>query len=807
MVLPTGGADDLIFQALVQDKTIEFFNNFDKRIDQLESRSSQGFSNVERGIAGIGPAIGIVGGIIGGLTTQLIQFGYQGAAALVDFGKNAIQLRARADTLKVVLNQVGASMGKTEEEGANTVEQLRDLGITTISATQSLIRMARANIDWAEAAKLARIAQNSAVVAGINSSQAFDRLVLGIQKMEPELLDELGITLQREQAYDRFAKTINKTVKELSIAEKQQAILDDIYRQSGVVAGVYESAMDTVGKKVTSTARYVEELQLQIGGLFQPAYFTQVEFFQTKLKEWYEWFQNNQDAVKDLTDFITKLTEATLNFIDTALTGFGKLPGLITNVGLEIAKIINYQFELGQDVDANAESIGQHFKELVVLISAVISTSFQQVGELVSGALAYLDALSKAAQGDVEGVQDALERARAAGRNFFSGQNYKENFDEAFASASEFFGIIESGDDAVDQLTDSMDELGDSVDSVQEALDSLGSDLQSLYDDIQKQIAEDAIKEARRAQEEALRNSFRREDIELSHQERLKRIRENYKDAQLREEEEHSNRLVDIERDYQRTIQDLQDRFTFEANELARQRDAVGLLRLKRRNKQDIEEADKGRQQQVDDEDRAFSKRLKDQKRNVQKELDQAEEARRKDYENLRRSLNREQQLRNLQARFQAEDRQRALQQELQDLFKQYYSVEGLTVDHLQNLLGYWSQYFGDLTQYIQNFNNVMAGGLGPVAYTTTPIYQTPTSDLSRRNTVSGQAGQVSRLLADPSRFMGQFGPSTPQVPFSSPVTQKIKKEITIRVEGDELTPLIRRQIVNVIGEVERNTA
>lgn len=66
---------------------------------------------------------------------------------------------------------------------------------------------------------------------GRDFADSFDRLVRGISKAEPELLDELGITLRLQTATEDYAKAINKSADDLSAYERSQAVLKETMRQ------------------------------------------------------------------------------------------------------------------------------------------------------------------------------------------------------------------------------------------------------------------------------------------------------------------------------------------------------------------------------------------------------------------------------------------------------------------------------------------------------------------------------------------------------------------------------------------------
>jgi len=87
---------------------------------------------------------------------------------------------------------------------------------------------------------LAEGAKKAASALGRNFEDAFDRLIRGASKAEPELLDELGITLRLETATKRYADQVGKSAKDLNTFEKSQAVLLETQRQLDAQFGQME---------------------------------------------------------------------------------------------------------------------------------------------------------------------------------------------------------------------------------------------------------------------------------------------------------------------------------------------------------------------------------------------------------------------------------------------------------------------------------------------------------------------------------------------------------------------------------------
>lgn len=89
---------------------------------------------------------------------------------------------------------------------------------------------------------MAIAARKVSTAMGVGFEDAFDRLVRGVSKAEPELLDELGVTLRLETANRQYADSINKNVDALTTYEKSQAVLASTMKQVETQFGEVEPA-------------------------------------------------------------------------------------------------------------------------------------------------------------------------------------------------------------------------------------------------------------------------------------------------------------------------------------------------------------------------------------------------------------------------------------------------------------------------------------------------------------------------------------------------------------------------------------
>ena len=200
--------------------------------------------------------------LLGGLTMV-------GVAAFGLATKSAFTA-ARTETLGVAMKAVAKATGTSTKLLAEQEEALKKQGITTQEARGTLTRFMQSQLDVADASKIARVAQDLAVISGENSSVTTARLTDAIATMNPILLKQVGLTKNSSEIFEAYGKTIGKTGEDLTATEKKQAMVNYILEAGKDVAGSYELAMDTVGKKMGSLSRYFEEAFNVIGEYFLP---------------------------------------------------------------------------------------------------------------------------------------------------------------------------------------------------------------------------------------------------------------------------------------------------------------------------------------------------------------------------------------------------------------------------------------------------------------------------------------------------------------------------------------------------------
>jgi hypothetical protein len=210
--------------------------------------------------------------------------GAYAAYKIADHVRDSAMLAARYETMGVVMRVAGNNAGYTNAKMLELQKSLQATGISMLQSRDALTQLSTANIDLSKATDLARIAQNLAVVANKNSSEALGDLIHGIKSGQSDVLANLGLQVSFESAYKAQAVALHTTTEKLTEHQKMVARTNIVMKEAASYNGIYEESLSTAGKQLASMKRYFEDLKVKAGEVFLPVLTKQVEDLTKALK-------------------------------------------------------------------------------------------------------------------------------------------------------------------------------------------------------------------------------------------------------------------------------------------------------------------------------------------------------------------------------------------------------------------------------------------------------------------------------------------------------------------------------------------
>ena len=308
----------------------------------LETFGNQGkktSADIQKGSAGVTKGFGAMASAI-----KTVVAAYA-TLKLASYVKESAMLAARYETLGIVLSVVGKNAGYTADQMEAVAKSLQKSGISMIESRSVLTKMVQAQIDLNDATKLARIAQDAAVIGNINSSEAFDRMIHGIQAGMPLILRNIGIQVDFEEGYKRTAKALNTTTDALNAQQKMQSRVDTVMLQGAKIAGTYEAAMTTAGKQITSFPRYLEDFKVKFGEAFNPSTAKLVMAATDAMKKFTEEISKPETQqtlayfAELITDIIQLLGVGIVESVPLAIRGLAGIAGVLNEISYYSLKV------------------------------------------------------------------------------------------------------------------------------------------------------------------------------------------------------------------------------------------------------------------------------------------------------------------------------------------------------------------------------------------------------------------------------------------------------------------------------------
>lgn len=368
-------------------KTTKNTKEASKAQDELNYKLNQGATGVSsaaRSFSKLSQAIGDgPNGLVGAYATLAAN------AFAVSAAFNVLRSAAQAEQVMKGLEVQGARTGQALTVTAKRVQELSQYTLSLGDAMQATAQASAAGFDTKTIERLTKAASDASAALGRNMPDSMDRLVKGLSKMEPELLDELGAMTKLTEASKAYALQNGKTEASLSTLEKRAAFSNAI----------------------------LTELELKFGGIAEES--GSVAQSYDRLAAAF------QDVTKTLLNFISGALAPLLEFLasnNAALLGVGVaflstirgqiVPG-ISELATVQAKAAQAQSEASKKDIESINKIGsgkrKAYNELVESIKAGTQTEAQY-----NAASIELADRKAAALGKVYKNQETGEKLRAA---------------------------------------------------------------------------------------------------------------------------------------------------------------------------------------------------------------------------------------------------------------------------------------------------------------------------------------------------------------------------------------------------------
>lgn len=237
----------------------------------------------------------------------------------------ALREAMQTDIMIKGLQQLSAASGTSMGSLAKQFSDVTDGAISFRESMQATAKAVSSGLSSSQFIELGKVAKGASQALGLDMSDAVSRLTRGITKLEPELLDELGLFTKTGKAAEEYARKVGKTEAQLTDFERRQAfanaVLEEGRQKFGQIAqagnpydkllaqlkDVAQNILSTVNSIITPIAKLLADNTGLIGAAIALA---AVKITKQALPALTSWQAGLKDAAKVAKDRMGDVNEA-----------------------------------------------------------------------------------------------------------------------------------------------------------------------------------------------------------------------------------------------------------------------------------------------------------------------------------------------------------------------------------------------------------------------------------------------------------------------------------------------------------------
>ena len=363
----------------------------------------------------------LISGSFATMRSHLLLFNFAmglGISQIVKFGKQAAKIDSMETAFNTLTGGVGSAsiaLDKLQEATNGTMSQF-DL---FQQANNAMILGVTKNSD--EMAEMFDMAQRLGRALGRDTASSVESLITGIGRQSRLMLDNIGIIVKSDEAYQDYARSIGKTKDSLTDAEKKQAFmnatLESARKKLKTLGDETSSTQDSYDRLTASVADTGAEIGEVVNNAFIPLIDATTDFFDSL----------DTEKIRLLTELITTLG---LTFAAFKVYALGAVVAtrLLTAAKVAlVASIGGLRFALGA------------FLSVLTSVSAVTFGWVTVIGSAIFALLRLTGVFGKSEKeadklsGSVNEIQDAMDRTSTTNIN-----QELQDFIDKMAEANQF---------------------------------------------------------------------------------------------------------------------------------------------------------------------------------------------------------------------------------------------------------------------------------------------------------------------------------------------------------------------------------
>lgn len=207
---------------------------------------------------------------------------YAGAAATIfalQQAFSALNRAAQAETIIRGTQTLAAQIGESGNKIITSLQGITEGQLSMVEAAEKANMALASGFNTDQIERLTVVSLKASRALGRNLNEAFERLVRGSAKLEPELLDELGIFTRLDPAVEAYAKQLGKAAKDLTQFERRQAFVNAVIEEGERKFSAIDTTAPSAQKSLEQLSTTISDLGTKFGILLANTLVPVANFF------------------------------------------------------------------------------------------------------------------------------------------------------------------------------------------------------------------------------------------------------------------------------------------------------------------------------------------------------------------------------------------------------------------------------------------------------------------------------------------------------------------------------------------------
>ena len=194
------------------------YHKAEKGVGQAGLSTAKSFSKMNQTMTGSSGLVGAYAVLAANIFALTAAFG-------------ALQRAAQVQQLEAGLTAMGRASGTALKTISNDLREATGHALNLEDAMRATALATSAGFDSSSIQRLGDVARKASIALGRDTADSLNRLTKGAIKLEPELLDELGIMVRLDEATEKYATSLGKNANELTTFERRQAFMNAVLEE------------------------------------------------------------------------------------------------------------------------------------------------------------------------------------------------------------------------------------------------------------------------------------------------------------------------------------------------------------------------------------------------------------------------------------------------------------------------------------------------------------------------------------------------------------------------------------------------